>query len=420
MSVRVRMAPSPTGFLHIGGVHTFLFNWLFARGRGGECRLRIENTDTSREVAEAVEQIQRSLAWLGIDWDGPVTFQLDVMERCRELAESLVELGLAYRDEGAIRFRMPDDGVTGWDDAVRGRIEFPNAQLEDVVIVRSDGRATYNFASPVEDMDDAISHVIRGDDHISNTPKQIQILRALGHDPPVYAHLGSILGPDGKKLSKRHGAVSVEEFRTAGYLSDAVVNFLALIGWAPDGETTILPREEIVQRFSLESVSSSPGTFDYAKLDWMNGVYLRELAPDAYAEALVEFLSDQGIDWDDSRVRQTAPIVQEKIGRFGEFTGFASFLFHDVEPDPTLLDERILRFAETALTGVEPWTAGTVEVALKGLCEELGEKPKVVFGPIRVAVTGSRVSPGLYESLELLGRDVALERLRRGAELAKA
>ena len=280
--------------------------------------------------------------------------------------------------------------------------------------------ATYNFASPVEDIDDAISHVIRGDDHISNTPKQIQILRAFGHDPPVYAHLGSILGPDGKKLSKRHGAVSVEEFRTAGYLSDAVVNFLALIGWAPDGETTILPREEIVQRFSLESVSSSPGTFDYAKLDWMNGVYLRELAPDAYAEALVEFLSDQGIDWDDSRVRQTAPIVQEKIGRFGEFTGFASFLFHDVEPDPTLLDERILRFAETALTGVEPWTAGTVEVALKGLCEELGEKPKVVFGPIRVAVTGSRVSPGLYESLELLGRDVALERLRRGAELAKA
>ena len=180
MTVRVRMAPSPTGFLHIGGVRTFLFNWLFARGHGGECLLRIENTDTSREVAEATEQIQRSLQWLGIDWDGPVTFQLDAMERCGELARQLVEEGKAYEDEGAIRFRMPDEGVTGWDDAVRGRIEVPNEQLEDLVIVRSDGRATYNFASPVEDMDDRITHVIRGDDHISNTPKQIQILQALG------------------------------------------------------------------------------------------------------------------------------------------------------------------------------------------------------------------------------------------------
>ncbi len=172
---------------------------------------------------------------------------------------------------------MPDEGVTGWEDAVRGRIEFPNEQLEDVVIVRSDGRPTYNFASPVEDMDDAITHVIRGDDHISNTPKQIQILRALGHEPPVYAHVANILGTDGKKLSKRHGAVSVDEFRAAGYLADALVNFLALIGWAPDGETTIMSRDEIVERFSLEAVSASPGTFDYAKLDWMNGVYLRAL-----------------------------------------------------------------------------------------------------------------------------------------------
>ncbi len=177
MSVRVRMAPSPTGFLHIGGVRTFLFNWLFARGRGGECLLRIENTDTSREVAEAVEQIERSLTWMGIDWDGPTTFQLDRLERCGEEARRLVAEGAAYEDEGAIRFRMPDDGVTGWDDAIRGRIEFPNAELEDVVLVRSDGRPTYNFASPVEDWLDGITHVIRGDDHISNTPKQIRILR---------------------------------------------------------------------------------------------------------------------------------------------------------------------------------------------------------------------------------------------------
>jgi glutamyl-tRNA synthetase len=412
------MAPSPTGFLHVGGVHTFLFNWLYARGRGGSCLLRIENTDTSREVAEATEQIQRSLLWLGIDWDGDVTFQLDAMDRCRELAAQLVAAGDAYEDEGAIRFRMPDEGVTGWDDAVRGRIEFPNAQLEDVVIVRSDGRPTYNFASPVEDMDDEITHVIRGDDHISNTPKQLRILRALGHEPPVYAHVASILGTDGKKLSKRHGAVSVEEFRAAGYLPDALVNFLALIGWAPDGETTIMTRAEVVERFSLEAVSPSPGTFDYAKLDWMNGIYLRALEPAAFAETVAGYVAERGLDWPADDVRAMAPLVQEKVATLGEVPALTGFLFGDVEPDPELLDERVLRAAEGALASVEPWSAAELERALKALCEALGEKPRTVFAPIRVAVTGAKVSPGLYESLELLGRETSLARLRRGAEMA--
>jgi glutamyl-tRNA synthetase len=420
MSIRVRMAPSPTGFLHIGGVHTFLFNWLFARGRGGECLLRIENTDTSREVTESVEQIQRSLRWMGIDWDGPVSFQLDAMARCAELARGLVGEGKAYEDEGAIRFRMPDEGVTGWEDAVRGWIEFPNEQLDDLVIVRSDGRATYNFASPVEDMDDRITHVIRGDDHISNTPKQIAILRALGHEPPVYAHLGSILGADGKKLSKRHGAVSVDEFRSAGYVREALVNFLALIGWAPDGETTIMPVEEIVARFTLEAVSASPGTFDYAKLDWMNGVHLRALAPEAYAEQLAVFVaSELGLDWDPDLVRAAAPLVQEKIGRLGEFPGFAGFLFHEVEPDPSLLDGPLLEAAAARLAAVE-WSPEAIEATLKELCTVLGRKPKEVFLPIRVAVTGARVSPGLYESIHLLGREATVSRLRAGAALACA
>jgi glutamyl-tRNA synthetase len=418
MSVRVRMAPSPTGYLHIGGAHTFLFNWLFARHQGGECLLRIENTDTSREVEQAIDQIQRSLSWLGIDWDGEVTYQLEAMDRCRQLAALLLEEGKAYEDEGAIRFRMPDDGVTGWDDAVRGRIEFPNEQLEDLVIVRSDGRPTYNFASPVEDMDDAITHVIRGDDHIPNTPKQIQILRALGHEPPVYAHVGSILWTDGKKLSKRHGANSVEELHDAGYLPDALVNFLALIGWAPDGETTIMTRDEIVERFSLEAVSASPGTFDFTKLDWMNGVYLRALDPAAFADTVVRFVDERGLDWPADRVREVAPIVQEKVARLGEAPGLVAFLFGDVDPDPELLDGHILGVVHDALGALEPWTAETIETALKQLCESLGEKPRTVFPPIRVAVTGSRVSPGLYESLELLGKDVALERIRRGAEVA--
>src|SRR5687768_701605 len=282
MSVRVRMAPSPTGFLHIGGVHTFLFNWLFARGRGGDCRLRIENTDTGREVAESVEQIKRSLAWMGIDWDGEVTFQLERMERCREEAARLLAEDKAYEDEGAIRFRMPDQGETEWDDVIRGRIGFPNEQLDDLVLVRSDGRPTYNFASPVEDWLDGITHVIRGDDHISNTPKQILILSALGAEIPVYAHVPMINGPDGKRLSKRHGSVSVDDFREAGYLPETIMNFVALLGWAPDGETTIMSRDELVERFSLERVGASPATFDYDKLDWMNGVYLRELSLEEY------------------------------------------------------------------------------------------------------------------------------------------
>jgi glutamyl-tRNA synthetase len=412
------MAPSPTGFLHIGGVRTFLFNWLFARGHGGECLLRIENTDTSREVAESVEQIESSLRWLGIDWDGDVTFQLDRLERCGQEARRLVEEGKAYEDEGAIRFRMPDEGTTGWDDAVKGRIEFPSEQLEDLVLVRSDGRPTYNFASPVEDWLDGITHVIRGDDHVSNTPKQIQILQALGSELPTYAHVPNVFGEDGKKLSKRHGAVSVSEFRDAGYIAPALMNFLALLGWAPDGETTIMSRDELIERFSLERVGASPATFDYAKLDWMNGVYLRELPSGEYAEALITFLREQGYDWPEERIRAAAPLVQEKIARLGEFPDFAGFLFHDVEPDPSLLDRDVLVAAAEALEQVEPWQAAELETALKQLTERLGMKPRQAFQPIRVAVTGSKISPGLYESLELLGRETSLARLRSGAAAA--
>src|SRR5262245_5779695 len=300
---------------------------------------------------------------------------------------------------------MPDEGATGWDDAIKGRIDVPNAELEDLVLVRSDGRPTYNFASPLEDWLDGITHVIRGDDHVSNTPKQINVLHALGAEPPVYAHVPNVFGADGKKLSKRHGAISVDEFRAAGYVPEALTNFLALLGWAPDGETTIMSRDELIDRFSLERVGSSPATFDYAKLDWMNGVYLRAVAPEQYAERLVAYLREQGLDWPEDRVRAAAPLVQEKIGRFGEFPGFAGFLFHDVEPNPELLDPRILKATDAALGQVDPWEASRIEAALKQLCEDLGEKPRTVYLPIRVAVTGSHVSPGLYESLELLGKE---------------
>ena len=410
--MRVRMAPSPTGFLHIGLGRTFLFNWLFARQQGGECRLRIENTDTNREVAEATEQIQRSLRWLGIEWDGDVTFQLDRLERCQAEAHRLVAEGKAYEDEGAIRFRMPDEGVTTWDDLVHGPIEFRNEELSDLVILRSDGRPLYNFASPIEDWLDGITHVVRGTDHISNTPSQINLLRALGSEIPRYAHVPMINGADGKKLSKRHGALSVEEFKRAGYLREALMNFLALLGWSYDDKTTIMSEGELIERFSFDRVQASPAVFDYQKLDWMNGVYIRELPEAEFADRLIAYLREYGYDWDEELVRRSAPLVQEKISTLGAYPEFAGFLFHDVEPDPALLDGDVLGRAAGALEGVEPFTADRIEAALRSLAEELELSPRKAFQPIRVAVTGSKVSPGLFESLELLGKEQSLARIR--------
>jgi glutamyl-tRNA synthetase len=410
----VRFAPSPTGFLHIGNVHTALFNWLYARHEGGEFRLRIENTDTSREVAESLDQIQESLRWLGLDWDGDVTFQLDRMERCREEAQRLVAEGHAYEDDGAIRMRMPDEGATAWDDLIRGRIEVPNEKLEDVVLVRADGRPTYNFASPVEDWLDGITDVLRGEDHISNTPKQIRILEALGVRPPRYGHFANILGADGKKLSKRHGDVTVEEFRAHGYLPEALFNFLALLGWSYDDKTTVMTRDEIVERFTLDRVGASPAVFDYDKLDWLNGVYVRVLPPDVLSDRLVAYLRERGLDWDAEIVRESVPLVQEKITKLGDYPGFAGFFFEEVEADPALLDGTapVLAAAEEDLGALELFEATRIEEALRRLAERLELKPRDAFQPIRVAITGSKVSPGLFESLELLGKDKSLERIR--------
>jgi glutamyl-tRNA synthetase len=422
VSVVVRFAPSPTGFLHIGGVRTALFNWLFARHEGGEFRLRIENTDTSREVAEATGQIQESFRWLGLDWDGEVTFQLDRMQRCQEEARRLVAEGTAYEDEGAIRIRMPDEGATAWDDLIRGRIEVANEALDDLVAIRSDGRPTYNFASPVEDWLDGITHVVRGDDHISNTPKQIRILEALGAPVPDYGHVPSILGPDGKKLSKRHGAVGVDEFRAEGYIPEALVNYLALLGWSYDEKTEIMSVEELVGRFTLARVGASPATFDYVKLEHFNGVHLRALDAGEYGDRLVAYLRERGYEWDEQTVRRATPLVQEKISKLGQFPSFAGFLFAEVEPDPALLDGggEVLRAARRALEPLEPFTAEAIEAELRALAGRLELPPRKAFQPIRVAVTGSKVSPGLFESLELLGKERALVRISAAAGEAGA
>jgi glutamyl-tRNA synthetase len=415
------MAPSPTGFLHIGNVRTALFNWLYARHEGGEFRLRIENTDTSREVAEATQQIQDSLRWLGLDWDREVTFQLDRQQQCLEVAQRLLDEGKAYEDDGAIRFRMPDEGVTSWDDVVRGRVEVSNETIEDLVLVRSDGRPTYNFASPMEDVWDEITHVIRGPDHISNTPKQINIIEAVGAKLPTYAHVSDVLGTDGRKLSKRHGSVTVDEFRHAGYYAAALMNFLALLGWSYDDKTTIMSRDELIKRFTLERVLPSPAAFDYQKLDWMNGVYLRALSPDEYADELVRWIRDEGYDWDEELVRRAAPLVQEKIERFGQFPEFAGFLFRTVEPSELVDgDLPIVAAARAELAEVEPFRADEIEARLRSLADRLELSPRKAFQPIRIAVTGSKISPGLFESLELLGKEETLQRLSAAVEAATA
>jgi glutamyl-tRNA synthetase len=301
---------------------------------------------------------------------------------------------------------------------VRGPVEVPSEELEDLIILRSDGRPTYNFASPLEDWLDGITHVIRGDDHVSNTPKQIRVLEALGADIPVYAHVGNVLGTDGKKLSKRHGAVGVDEFRREGYLPEALVNYLALLGWSYDDHTTIMSREELVERFTIERVGASPATFDYEKLEWMNGVYLRELEPGAYAGALTTFLAEQGLDWDGELARRTVPIVREKLVRLDRYPEYAGFLFREVTPDAKLLDRNVLEAAEETLAGLDPFETQQIEQALRSLAESLGLKPRQAFQSIRVAVTGSNVSPALFESIELLGRERTLSRLRAAAALA--
>jgi glutamyl-tRNA synthetase len=317
---------------------------------------------------------------------------------------------------------MPDEGVTAWDDVVKGRIEFPNDQLDDLVILRSDGRPTYNFASPLEDVLDGITHVIRGDDHISNTPKQINIIRALGAEPPIYAHVPNVLGADGKKLSKRHGATGVDELRHQGYYAPALMNFLALLGWSYDDKTTVMSRDELIERFDLDRVIPGPAAFDYEKLDWLNGVYLRALEPEEYANELVAYLRGEGYEWDEELVRRAAPIVQEKIERFGQFPDFAGFLFREVEPDPALLDggAPVINAARDQLAGVDPFSAAEIETALRELAAELDLSPRKAFEPIRIAVTGSKISPGLFESIELLGKDETLRRLSAAAGSAKA
>ena len=410
--MRVRFAPSPTGALHIGGARTALYNWLEARHHGGTMVLRIEDTDRERSTPETVEQILDALRWLELDWDEGPHSQAERAPRHTEAIERLLEGGHAYEHEGAVRLRVPDEGATLVHDLVRGEVRFEHAAIADFVIARSDGSPLYNLAVAVDDRDMGITHVVRGDDHLSNTPRQLMLLRALGAEPPTYAHLPLLHGPDGKKLSKRHGAASVQELREAGYLPEAVRNYLALLGWGADASTTFFSTDELVERFSLERVSRNPAVFDEQKLRWMNGRYLRELSPQGLAGRLEELYGPC------PGLAEAAAVAQEKMQTLADFWPLAGFLVERREIDERAWQKVMrdgalenLAKARTALAGAEPFDEEGVERALRELVDRLETRPKQVFQPIRVAISGSTVSPGIFESVAALGREETLARI---------
>jgi glutamyl-tRNA synthetase len=418
--MRVRFAPSPTGALHIGGARTALYNWLVARKSGGAFVLRIEDTDRERSTEENVEQIYDALRWLELDWDEGPFSQAERVDRHKEEIQRLLDEGHAYMDEGAVRLRVPDEGSTTVHDVIRGEIVFEHQAIDDFVIARSDGSPLYNLAVAVDDRDMGITHVIRGADHISNTPRQLMILEALGEAaPPVFAHLPLLHGPDGKKLSKRHGAASVQELRAAGYLPAAVRNYVSLLGWGFDDSTEYFSTDELVASFSLERVSKSPAVFDEQKLRWMNGRYLRTMEPGALA-ALLEAESGR------SGLRDAVAITQEKMQTVHDFWTLSGWLFEEREPDEKAWSKVMrdgaaenLARAREALAAVEPWDQAGVERALTAVVDELGVKPGKLYQPIRVAITGTTVSPGIFESVALLGRDETLARIDRALDRSR-
>jgi len=489
--VRVRFAPSPTGKLHVGGARTAIYNWAFARANGGTFILRIDDTDPTRSTEENTQVILRAIRWLGLDWDeGPEAdgdcgpyFQTERMDTYREAAERLVEEGKAYYcfctpekleadrkaaaerrdsfqgyqrtcrnidpaeaqarvDAGesyTIRIKVPDGrGDVVVHDAVHGDVTFNARELDDFIIFRSDGTPTYNFATVVDDAAMGITHIIRGDDHLSNTPRQVMVYEALGAPTPTFAHISMILGSDGKKLSKRHGATSVEEYRDAGYLSDAFVNYLALLGWAPDGESTVISRERLSSEFSLDHVSKNPAIMDPKKLDFINAEYLHAMSDQEFADTVLipqlhaadlepvgECLHDA--DWYDL----LAAALKPRTTLSPDVVDQAQFLYVDdaeLEYDEKSVKKWLgkqgaraaLDAAETALASIaaEDWTAEGIETALEPLPQELGMGKGKVFQPVRVACVGTAVSPGIGETLALLGRDHTLARIARAKDLA--
>ena len=471
--VRVRFAPSPTGYLHVGGARTALFNWLFARHHGGTFVLRIEDTDRARSSDEMVSAILEGMEWLGLDWDEGPHHQADGLDRHRADALRLLDEGKAYRcfcspeelqakreeaeaagggyrydrrclrevppEEGkaraeagepfVVRFQVPE-GATAWDDAVHGDTRFDNAEIDDFIILRTDGTPIYNLAVVSDDHEMSISHVIRGDDHLSNTPKQILLYEALGFERPTFAHLPLILGPDGKRLSKRHGATAVGEYQHQGILPGAMMNFLALLGWSPGDDTEVMDADELIERFTLDRINKKSAVFDRDKLEWLNGRYLA----DAPAEALVPGITDRlvamGVDAAELARREEwllglIDLLKTRARTVNEIAEQArTYLVDELEyeekavkkhwakkPDDVL--ERLRRLREV-YGELEAWELEPLEAALRGLADELDVGAGKVIHPLRLALTGSSASPGIFQVLVAIGRERSLKRIDEG------
>ena len=459
MKVRTRFAPSPTGYLHVGGARTALFSWAYARRHGGEFILRIEDTDLERSTAESVQTILDSMRWLGLDWDEGPFFQMQRLARYKEVADELIAAGHAYHDymsreelevlrkqqvekgekprydgrwrperakarglrppEGVapvVRFRTPETGEVGWNDLVKGAISFPNAELDDLVLLRTDGVPTYNFGVVVDDLDMDITHVIRGDDHVNNTPRQIHIFRALQKELPAFAHVPMILGADGERLSKRHGAVNVMQYRDDGYLPEAMVNYLARLGWS-HGDEEIFSKEQLIGWFDLEHVSRSPAQFNPEKLAWLNHQYIKA-APDARLAELVEpELRRRGAQpGGGPPLAKVIALLKDRANSVPQLADEA-MLFYAVEVDPGVPDwdagvMKALKMLQARLSGVA-WERGPIGEAIKEVVKSSGLKMPQLAMPLRRLVTGRTQTPSIDAVLELIGRETVLLRLSR-------
>ncbi len=459
--VRTRFAPSPTGFLHLGGARTALFSWAYARHHRGAFILRIEDTDRERSTEAATQAILDGMSWLGLGYDEGPFYQTQRMARYREVLDSMLAQGLAYhcymtqeeldalreaqmargekpRYDGrcrpenmvgktppadvkpVIRFRNPDQGSVVWEDRVKGRIEIANSELDDLVIARSDGTPTYNFCVVIDDMDMGITHAIRGDDHVNNTPRQINIFRALGHEPPVFAHVPTVLGEDGQKLSKRHGAVSVMEYEAAGYLPEAMVNFLARLGWA-HGNDEVFSARTLCEWFELDAINPAPSRFNTDKLRWLNQEHMKMLSPDELGKRLLPYLQREDIDTTHGPApADVAELFRERAGTLVEMARAARFLYVAPEPDRTLINEQIQSHNQQALEELIAsfqtldWTREAIHGALKDAAKKHGLKPPHIMMPTRALVAGTLTTPAIDRILELLGREETVARMQRG------
>ena len=467
MTVRTRFAPSPTGFLHLGNIRSALFPWAFARHHRGVFILRIEDTDQERSTTEATQAIVDAMRWLGLDYDEGPYYQMQRMDRYHAVLEDMLARGLAYRcyttpaeldalraeqmargekprydgrwrPENArgrtppagvapvYRFRNPDDGTVAWHDAVKGPIEISNGELDDLVIARADGTPTYNFCVVVDDLEMRITHVIRGDDHVNNTPRQINILRALGATPPVYAHLPTVLTPQGDKLSKRHGARGVLQYRDDGYLPEAVVNYLARLGWA-HGDVEVFGVEDFVGWFDLSGLSSSPGRFDPDKLRWLNHEHIKRLPDDELGRRVEPFLLRAGLDVATGPApARVAALLRDRAATLTEMADAAHYFYATPSVAPGMLAERLADAARPALgalharfAGIE-WTRDAIAAAIKGIASEQHLKPAQIMMPLRALVTGQPQTPSIDAVLELVGRDATRARIAQGLALGRS